>query len=487
MARTLIVWGCSSGAGKSLLATAICRWAANQGLRVAPFKAQNMSNNARLVPTRDGGCGEIGSAQYFQALAARAPAQVDFNPVLLKPESDTASQVLVHGRVRADLGRMPWRERSHQLAQAARESFERVASAHELVVVEGAGSPAEINLAEHDFVNLGVARWARELGPTQALLVADIDRGGAFAHLHGSWALLPPDLRPLLVGFILNKFRGDAALLAPGPQQLQQLTGVPLLGVLPMLRAHGLPEEDGVQALPPVRGAATRRVAVLAPPALSNLDEFQPLQQLASVQLVWVREPGQLAGADWIVLPGSKQVRADLAWLRARGLEAPIREHARLGRPLLGLCGGLQMLGEWLDDPLGLEGSAPGRDPGLGLLPLRTHYALPKRLLPGQLRFGCALGAWQALTGLAFEGYEIRCGHSESAACAVLHAADGQATGWQRGNVLGVYGHGLFEAAAVQQALFGETIPPVDLRFDELARSLEAALGSDTLHRLTAI
>ncbi len=484
-ARTLVVWGCSSGAGKSLVATAICRWAAKQGMRVAPFKAQNMSNNARVVPGRDGAWGEIGSAQYFQALAARALPQVDFNPVLLKPERDTASQVVLQGVVDPGLGAMPWRERSSRLAEAARDSFRRVHAAHELVVVEGAGSPAEINLAPQDYVNLGVARWAQALGPTQALLVADIDRGGAFAHLLGTAQLLPDDLRPLLRGFLFNKFRGDESLLAPGPAQLQALCGVPLLGVLPMLREHGLPEEDGLHQQPLQRGAGALRIAIVTAPSISNLDEFQPLQQLAGVQLVWARTATELAGADWIILPGSKQVSGDLAWLRAQGMAAAVCAHASAGRPLLAICGGLQLLGEQLDDPDGVDGGA-GSVQGLGLLPLRTRYVAPKRVRPGRLQFGRLSGCWRALSGLNFDGYEIRCGHSESGAAAALQADDGAVIGWQQGGVLGVYGHGMFESPAVLRALFGATAGlPLDARLDALAAALAAAVAPGVLEELT--
>lgn len=246
MKTALMVWGASSGAGKSLLTTALCRWASRQGLKVAPFKAQNMSGNVcEVVLAPDGSVGEMASAQYFQALAARVTPHVDMNPVLLKPVCDTASQVVVRGRIVPALSDMPWRERSARLAAAARHSFERLAAQHDVLVIEGAGSPAEINLAAQDYVNLGTARWAREAGNLKALLIADIDRGGAFAHLYGTFALLPDDLRPALAGFVLNKFRGDIGLLAPGPRHLQELTGTPILGVLPMRRDHGLPEEDG--------------------------------------------------------------------------------------------------------------------------------------------------------------------------------------------------------------------------------------------------
>ena len=499
MKTAVMVWGASSGAGKSLLATALCRWAAREGLDVVPFKAQNMSNNARVVPAPDGGVGEIGSAQYFQALAARAAPHVDMNPVLLKPERDTASQVVLQGRVAPELSRQGWRERSAALAAAARQSFERLAARHELVVIEGAGSPAEINLAAQDYVNLDTARWARALGTCRALLVADIDRGGAFAHLHGTWALLPEDLQPLLAGFVLNKFRGDAALLAPGPQQLQALTGVPTLGVLPMQRDHGLPEEDGLHAGPPAGSGGGLRIAIVAAPHISNLDEFQPLQAAANVR--WVRRAADLDGADWVVLPGSKQVSGDLDWLRAQGLDRAIVRHAREGWPVLGICGGLQMLGQGLSDPDGVDGQPHGPRSGLGLLPLETRFAAPKRLHAGGMAFDDGLagidGPWRALAGRRWPGYEIRCGRTDEVqalrgeARPVLWAAgdEGRAAplGWcggPQGNVLGLAAHGLFEDAGVLQALLGRSARSLDESLDGVASLLETALGAATLRAL---
>jgi adenosylcobyric acid synthase len=487
--RTLVVWGTSSGAGKSLLATALCRWAARRGLDVAPFKAQNMSNNARVVPHPDGGCGEIGSAQYWQALAARVAPTVDMNPVLLKPEGETASQVVLHGRVAPELGALPWRERSARLAAAAQQSLQRLLARHELVVVEGAGSPAEINLAGCDYVNLDAARWARAAGPLRALLVCDIDRGGAFAHLYGTWRLLPDDLRGHLVGFVLNKFRGDAALLAPGPQQLQALTGVPLAGVLPLWRDHGLPDEDAPAAFDtlgdrPHRGSAVGLdIAVVAPPGLSNLDEFEPLRHLRGVRLRWARRPADLAAADWVVLPGSKCTLADLAWLRAQRLDAAIAAHAAAGRPLLGVCGGLQMLGQTLHDPDGVDGGgAVAAAPGLGLLPLVTRFAAPKRLARQRARFAALAPPWQALDRVEVEGYEIRCGRTEPAAGApadvVLRASDGSPIGWQRGAVLGLSLHGLFESPAVIGRLFGGASPTLEQRLDALADAVEQHLAA---------
>ncbi len=490
-AKAVMVWGTASGAGKSWLCTALCRWASRQGVDVAPFKAQNMSNNARVVPCLDGGFGEIGSAQYFQALAARVAPSVDMNPVLLKPERDTASQVVLQGRADAALSRLPWRERSDRLAVAARQSYVRLAAQHELIVIEGAGSPAEINLASNDYVNLGTARWAMERGGLQSLLITDIDRGGAFAHLYGTWALLPEGLRDTLAGFVLNKFRGDAQLLAPGPQQLRQLTGVPVVGVLPMRRDHGLPEEDGVfDDRAGGAGADLRlRVAVVATPHISNLDEFQPLRRVPGLWLTWARTPAELNGVDWIVLPGSKQVSGDLAWLRTQGLDAAIARHANAGGAVLGICGGLQMLGRSVSDPEGFDGERHAHLAGLGLLPIETHYRADKRVVPATATFGQTRGPWATLAGVVANGYEIRQGVTQSLAhagahSAVLHDSDGHLIGWQAGSVLGVYTHGLFESAAVMHALFGANVPSLDSSFDTLADMVDEHLDAGLLRRL---
>jgi len=491
MTRFVMVWGTSSGAGKSWLATALCRSAARRGTRVRPFKAQNMSNNARVVAGLDGLGAEIGAAQYFQALAAGVEPSVDMNPVLLKPERDTASQVVVHGRVDAALGRQGWRERSPALALAARASLERLAATCDLVVIEGAGSPAEINLAPQDYVNLGTARQARELGALDSLLVTDIDRGGAFAHLYGTWALLPGDLRGSLRGFVLNRFRGDAALLEPGPSDLQRLTGVPLAGVIPMVRDHGLPDEDGLfdAGNPNAAKAGRLRIAVLCPPHISNLDEFEPLRRMPGVQLAWVRSEAELHGADWIVLPGSKQVSGDLAWLRRQGLDHAIARHAAQGRPVLGICGGLQMLGEALVDPDGHDGEAGFNGPGLGLLPLVTLYQRDKRVCRSTLRFAHTSGAWAPWRDIESVGYEIHCGvsvpHPDLPAPDIaLRDGQGEAIGWQHGNVLGVYAHGLFESPALLRAMWGETAPALEQSFDLLADLIDRHLDRGLLDRL---
>jgi len=521
-AKCIMVLGTTSGAGKSWLATALCRYYARQGLKVAPFKAQNMSNNARVVASENGQ-GEIGSAQYFQALAARAVPDVRMNPLLLKPERDTHSQVVLMGQVDAELTAMPWRGRSVKVWPQIAAALDALRAENDVVVIEGAGSPAEINLSSSDIVNMRVALYAQ----AACLLVTDIDRGGAFAHLYGTWALLLENERALIKGYVLNKFRGDATLLAPAPQMLQDLTGVPTVATLPMWWHHGLPEEDGVfdmtptlgtgvSALPPggPRGGPAPltqilRIAVIAYPRISNLDEFQPLKNIPGVRLQWVRSPSDLAGlqaSDWIILPGSKHTTGDLAWLRSQGLDAAIAQHAGQGGAVLGVCGGLQMLGEALIDPHGIDGNAPG----LGLLPLVTVFEADKTVRHTQTRFvadwhALAAGAktgglilpnahksapglapideipvvgspWTALAGVSVSGYEIHHGQTAqhpamAKAGDVARAVLPNGLGWQNaaGNVLGLYLHGLFEDPRALQALFGASAPTLDSVFERMA------------------
>ncbi|MDB5956618.1 cobyric acid synthase [Ramlibacter sp.] len=480
-ARCIMVWGTSSGAGKSWLATALCRWYARQGLRVAPFKAQNMSNNARVVADAQGRAGEIGSAQYFQALAARREPDVRMNPVLLKPEADTHSQVVVMGQVDAAVTALPWRERSAHLWPTVAAALDSLRAENDLVVIEGAGSPAEINLHDCDFVNLRVAQHAQ----ARCLLVTDIDRGGAFAHLYGTWALLPPAQRALLHGFVLNRFRGDPALLDPGPQELERLAGVPVVATLPMVWQHGLPQEDGLFDQAAGNGAARLTIAVIAYPRISNLDEFQPLANLPGVHLRWVRSPAQLAGADWIVLPGSKNTMADLQWLRVQGLARAVADFAQGGGRVLGICGGLQMLGEALVDPDDLAGNGPG----LGLLPLATQFAPHKTVRRTTLVFEELAAPWDALSGRGVTGYEIHQGHSiQHAGMAPARIALAGSLGWQnaQGNVLGVYLHGLFEDPAVLQALFGAAAPTLETVFDRLADVVDRHFATGVLPGLIA-
>ena len=473
IAKCVMVLGTTSGAGKSWLTTALCRYYARQGLKVAPFKAQNMSNNARVVAG-----GEIGSAQYFQALAARAVPDVRMNPLLLKPEKDTHSQVVLMGQVNAELTAMDWRGRSALVWPTIAGALDELRAENDVVVIEGAGSPAEINLKHSDIVNMRVALHA----DAACLLVTDIDRGGAFAHLYGTWAMLDAAEKKRIKGFVLNKFRGDAALLAPGPQMLQDLTGIPTVATLPMWWQHGLPEEDGVfddsshtTAATGATGATgpnTKTIAIIAYPRISNLDEFQALKNVPGVRLKWVRNPVQLTDADWIILPGSKHTSGDLAWLRAQGLDQAIAAHARRGGTVLGICGGLQMLGEALIDPHGIDGNAPG----LGLLPVVTVFEEAKTVRRRQATFEGLKGMWTSLSAVTMQGYEIH--HGQTAAHPAMAAAGDiaypvmpDALAWQNaaGNVLGLYLHGMFEDPRVLAALFGAATPTLDSVFEGLA------------------
>ena len=388
----LMVQGVSSDAGKSLLVTALCAWARRQGIHAVPFKAQNMSNNARIV---DGG--EIGNAQWLQALAAGVEPDVRMNPILLKPESETHSQVVVNGTVSEEFTARAWRGRSVGLWPHVTVALGSLAHQFDVVIIEGAGSPAETNLWPDDIANMAVA----DAADAPVAVVADIDRGGAFAHLYGTWALLPARWQSRIEGFVLNKFRGDPDLLHPAPHDLRVATGVPTVGVLPWLD-HGLPDEEGPTLLPGTgRGPS---VSIVCAPLASNLDEFAGLQQVAEVS--WVRAPGHLGPTDLIILPGSKHVARDLAWLRRTGLSTAVTEAAAHGTAVLGICGGLQMLGHRIEDPAGVEGAAEG----LGLLPVETRYRTAKRTTRSSACFGPLGSPWTWLGGRVVTGYEIRHG-----------------------------------------------------------------------------
>jgi adenosylcobyric acid synthase len=466
----LMVQGTSSWAGKSLVATALCRHFARRGVRVAPFKAQNMSNNARVVAG-----GEIGTAQYLQALAARVEPEVRMNPVLLKPEAETRSQVVLHGVADPELSAVPWRERADLLWPAVAESLRSLLDEYDLVVLEGAGSPAEINLAECDMTNLRAA----EAADAGVLMVCDIDRGGAFAHLYGTWALMEPAQRERVGGFVLNKFRGDPTLLPPAPERLRELTGVPVAGVVPWLH-HGLPDEDGVAIPAAAPGAGRPRVDVVLYPTASNLDELKPLEAVADLRFCC--QPGELRGADLVVLPGSKHVASDLAWLRERGFEPALREHVDRGGRLLGICGGMQMLGSELRDPAGVDGSAEG----LGFLPLVTTFAEDKLTSRAQVRFSPSLdGSWAALAGLELGGYEIR--HGRTSAEGATEALEPE-LGWADGSVLGISPHGLFEQPEILAALLGtDPAGSLEQALEDLTDAVVAGLDIELVEKLAGV
>ncbi|MGN6252993.1 MAG: cobyric acid synthase [Marmoricola sp.] len=435
--NSLLVAGTTSDAGKSVVTTGLCRALARRGLRVAPYKAQNMSNNSMVCADPAGGYGEIGRAQWVQALAAGAPPEPAMNPVLLKPGSDRRSHVVLMGQPSGALEAADFTSGREHLARTAHAAFDDLAARYEVVVAEGAGSPTEINLRQSDFVNLGLARHA----DMPVVVVGDIDRGGVFAALHGTVALLEPADQALVAGFVINKFRGDAALLAPGLRMIEQATGRPVHGVLPWSPDLWLDSEDALD-LEGRRstGAGAVRVVVVRLPRISNLTDADALGLEPGVDVVFASSPRDLDDADLVVLPGTRATLADLAWLRARGLDVALADHVRSGRPLLGICGGFQMLGRWIADPDGVEGDAGARVAGLGLLDVTTTFGPEKVLrLPTDTAFGEPVG-----------GYEIHHGPVQVA------TGDPFPGGVRSGRVAGTMWHGSLESDGFRAALLAE-------------------------------
>lgn len=438
----LMIQGTGSNVGKSMLVAGLCRAARRRGLSVAPFKPQNMSNNAAV--TADGG--EIGRAQALQARAAGLFPVTDMNPVLLKPESETGAQVIVQGRRRAVTGARDYATFRAGLMGAVLESFGRLSAAHDLVLVEGAGSPAEVNLRANDIANMGFARAAR----VPVVLAGDIDRGGVIAQIVGTQAVLAPDDAALVCGFLVNKFRGDPRLFDDGYRFIETRTGWPGFGVLPWFSAaHRLPAEDALDlASGPASGGV--KIACLTFSRIANFDDLDPLAAEPGVELVMVRAGEPIPGdARLVILPGTKSTRGDLAFLRAQGWDIDLAAHLRRGGAVLGICGGYQMLGRVVADPEGIEGPA-GESPGLGLLDVTTVMTPEKRL--------SRVSARHAGTGLAVEGYEIHIGRTEGPDrtrpfADVAGAAEGAISA--DGRVSGSYLHGLFAADDFRAAFLG--------------------------------
>ncbi|EKN45536.1 MULTISPECIES: cobyric acid synthase [Pseudomonas syringae group] len=437
---TLMVQGTTSDAGKSTLVTALCRWLTRQGVKVVPFKPQNMALNSAV--TADGG--EIGRAQAVQAQACYLQPHTDMNPVLLKPNSDTGAQVIIHGRAVTTMNAVAYHGYKEIAMRAVLESHERLGHHYPVIMVEGAGSPAEINLRANDIANMGFA----EAVDCPVLLIADINRGGVFAHLVGTLELLSPSEQARVKGFIINRFRGDIALLQPGLDWLEARTGKPVVGVLPYVMDLHLEAEDGLDQRQTDKVEQVLNVVVPVLPRISNHTDFDPLRLHPQVNLQFVG-PGQaIPPADLIILPGSKSVRSDLAYLRANGWEDAIQKHLRYGGKVMGICGGLQMLGEQMHDPLGLEGAA-GSSPGLGLLAMSTVLESEKQLRNVRGRL--------TLEDAEVSGYEIHAGVTTGAALeqAAVRLDDGRCDGAQSadGQILGTYLHGLFESPAACSAL----------------------------------
>jgi len=437
-ARALMVCGTASHAGKSLVVTALCRILTGDGRSVAPFKAQNMSNNAAVA---DGG--EIGRAQALQARAAGIAPGVRLNPILLKPVGDLRSQVVVAGRPLDTLdARAYHRYQEAEGRKVVADHYRALAEDFDVVVIEGAGSPVEVNLRDHDLANL----WMADLADAPVLLVGDIDRGGVLAALTGTLELMDLRDRARVRGFIINKFRGDRGLLEPALDYLRVRTGVATLGVIPYLDHH-LPEEDGLGTVDTGGDDRPLAVAVVRLPRIANFTDLDPFGVEPDVAVRYIDRPEGIAGADLVVLPGTKATLADLAWLRARGLDRAIVRHAAAGRPVIGLCGGFQMLGTRVDDPHGVEGG--GTAEGLGLLPVATVMDPEKRVC--ETRHAPARDA--GLGDAPVTGYEIHAGRSVAEGGTALFADAPAGTGVRAGSVWGCYLHGLFENDALRRAV----------------------------------
>jgi adenosylcobyric acid synthase len=505
-ARSLMVLGTASNAGKSLTVAALCRIFADDGYDVAPFKAQNMSLNAAVTP--DGR--EIGRAQAVQAECARRAPEVEMNPILLKPSGERRSQVILEGRIWGNVDAWDYhRRRTDELFPLVLAAYERLAARCELIVLEGAGSPAEINLKDRDIVNVRMAAAAG----APCLLIADIDRGGAFAALAGTFALLEPHERAQIRAFAITKFRGDEALLEPGLREMERRLGIPCAGVVPWIDAIGIDEEDGYLVPPLTRhwpgddGPHRRlRIAVIEYPHVANATDLDALAAEPSVALRRITSPGELEGADVVILPGSKETVSDLHWLRSRALEQPLALHSQT-RPLFGICGGMQMLGERIDDPAGAESG--GSTAGLGLLPLVTVLAAHKTTVRVTARVAGATFAGRPLAVGAFDGYEIHLGAtSRTGGAAFAIVADVAGNSYEDGAlscdglVTGTYVHGLFDDDRFRAAALGALRARCGLapaahfhawraeregRYDRLATIVRAALDIPLLARLAGL
>ncbi|MXX47655.1 MAG: cobyric acid synthase [Chloroflexi bacterium] len=483
-ANVIMVQGTSSHAGKSILSTALCRIFAQDGYQVAPFKAQNMSLNSFVTP--DGG--EIGRSQAVQAAAAMVEPRVEMNPVLLKPEAEARSQIVVMGRPQARKSAREYYELKQQLWPVITSSLDALRREYDIVVIEGAGSPAEINLKQHDIVNMRVARYAR----SPVLLVGDIDRGGVFAQIVGTMVLLEPEERALVTGHVINKFRGDPSLLTSGLHLLEEHTGAPAIGVLPYLFDIHVPEEDSLGLVAQRLGDKETivDVAVMRLPHIANFDDFDPLRHEHGVRVRFVRDLDEFGQPDLVVIPGSKTTVDDLDWLRSQGLADRISSARQAGTPVIGICAGFQMLGREFRDPDGVESDRPGT-PGLGLLPTSTAFQSEKVTHQVTARVTGGRGLLAGCRGAALTGYEIHMGVSpeqsptspfaiETRSGLPAESTDGAID--DEGMTLGTYMHGLFHNRELRRSVLefaasrrGVSLPPsgdgvdLDTEYDKLA------------------
>ena len=479
MAKAIMIQGTTSNAGKSLIAAGLCRIFRQDGYRVAPFKSQNMALNSYI--TRDGL--EMGRAQVMQAEAAGVEPQVQMNPILLKPTSDQGSQVIVNGEVRGVMRAADYYRYKTQLIPDILAAYNQLAAQNDIIVLEGAGSPSEINLKENDIVNMGMAKMVQ----APVLLVGDIDRGGVFAALAGTMLLLEEEEKKMVKGTIINKFRGDVKILEPGLGMLEDIIHIPTLGVVPYLHLDVDDEDSLTERFSRRNTAAAIDIAVIRLPRISNFTDFNPLEYMEQVSVRYVSSPGQLGDADLIILPGTKNTMDDLLWMRQNGLEAAVQKHAAKGKPVLGICGGFQMLGRSIRDPLGVEHG--GQINGMGLLPLETEFAGEKTRTRTQGVLDRVDGPLASLSGQPFDGYEIHMG---------LTGTDRNLVNWK--NVYGTYLHGIFDRPETAQALISalmrekgmdpEAVKALDIaaykqqQYDILADGLRRSLDMDEVYRI---
>jgi len=447
MAKSIMVQGTTSNAGKSLIAAGLCRIFHQDGYRVAPFKSQNMALNSFI--TREGL--EMGRAQVMQAEAAGIEPSVLMNPILLKPTGDTGSQVIVNGEVVGNMTAAEYFAYKKRLFPDVMRAYHTLAAHSDIMVLEGAGSPAEINLKSEDIVNMGMAIAAK----APVLLVGDIDPGGVFAALYGTVKLLAPGEQAMVKAFIINKFRGDPEILRPGLAQLRQYIDIPTAGVVPYLHLD-LDDEDSLSPrLTRTRAEALIDIAVIRLPRISNFTDFNALDRFENVSVRYVNSSGELGRPDLILLPGTKNTMGDLLWLRQNGLEALIQKANASGTPVIGVCGGYQMLGEYIADPFNTEHGGELR--GMGLLPVRTVFAQGKTRTRKDGTVGRLEGFFSPLSGASFSGYEIHMGKTELTGGGAFSALspDGSPDGAVRGTVLGSYVHGLFDSGDLAEKLVG--------------------------------
>lgn len=495
MAKAIMIQGTMSNAGKSLVVAGLCRIFKQDGYKVAPFKAQNMALNSFI--TREGL--EMGRAQVTQAEAAGVEPSVLMNPILLKPTNDTSSQVIVNGEVMDNLSAADYYKRKRDLVAAVKDSYDKLAAEHDIIVLEGAGSPAEINLKENDIVNMYMAKLAK----APVLLVGDIDRGGVFASIVGTMQLFEPEERELVKGILINKFRGDRSILQPGLDQLSEIIQKPVAGVIPYMHLD-IDDEDSLTERFTRKGeAGLVDLAVIRVPRISNFTDFNVLESMPGVTVRYVDSAAALGDPDLILLPGTKNTMADLLWMRQNGLESCIHKHAAAGKPVFGICGGYQMLGRVLKDPHGVEHG--GEMAGIGLLPSVTVFEEEKTRTRVTGTFRGVEGIFSGLSGIDFEGYEIHMGTSSLEEGNVLAdiAEDGapaKADGLNSGNVYGSYVHGIFDREEVAKAIISallrakglsdEDVVSTDMaaykeqQYDLLADGIRGNMDMDLLYRI---